>query len=608
MTSVPLAGGTGELGARGGIDPIRFEVIRNALTEIAEEMAASLRRSAYSTNIKTRADFSCAFFDAKMRAIAQSFAQPSHLGSLVRLVPAAVADYGPERMGPGDAILVNHPYIGGGHLNDVTLIAPFTYEGEVLGYVACLAHHVDVGGGAPASVGAFQEVFQEGVIIPPVKLVENGVIVTDIYRLILEQIRSKRETAGDLRAQIACNNTGVRRLSGLVDQMGARAFEDYLDELVAYTSRRTLAAIARLPRGSFAATGLVDTDGFSDEPVRLSARFTVEDDGVLFDLTGCDEQRRAPVNSTYAQTYSNCAYVLKSLIDPDIPVNDGFYRHVRVLAPPGTVVNATHPAPVVGGWETAMRVVETLYVAVSQALPERVPAGSKGMICHVGFGGRNPRDGELFAFLETVAGGIRRSRLVRWARRRPAPSAEHRERARRGDRDQLPGQDPALRADRGIRGAGNLPRRPWAAQGLHLRGRRVVHDPRRPRQVGPIRTVRWRIGGPGAVHPGPRRRRDTGQLEDHALPPRRRRREHPVVRWRRIRAAGPAGSGGRPARRARRPDLGRPGRGPLPRRGGRRGGIGGPRPDQRRSATARSRSRWPTGWGWTSVARSPTRS
>ena len=141
-------------------------------------MAASLRRSAYSTNIKTRADFSCAFFDAKMRAIAQSFAQPSHLGSLVRLVPAAVADYGPERLGPGDSILVNHPYIGGGHLNDVTLIAPFVYEGEVLGYVACLAHHVDVGGGAPASVGAFQEVFQEGIIIPPVKLVANGEIVT----------------------------------------------------------------------------------------------------------------------------------------------------------------------------------------------------------------------------------------------------------------------------------------------------------------------------------------------------------------------------------------------------------------------------------------------
>jgi N-methylhydantoinase B len=391
---------------RTAIDPIRFEVIRNALVEIAEEMAASLRRSAYSTNIKTRADFSCAFFDAKMRAIAQSFAQPSHLGSLVRLVPAAVADYGPERLGPGDSILVNHPYIGGGHLNDVTLIAPFVYGGEVLGYVACLAHHVDVGGGAPASVGAFQEVFQEGIIIPPVKLVENGAIVPDIYRLVLEQIRSKRETAGDLRAQIACNNTGVRRLTGLVDQMGAEPFVDYLDELCAYTGRRTMAAIAGLPHGSWAADGLVDTDGFSDEPVHLSARFTVDDEGVLFDLTGSDVQRRAPVNSTYAQTYSNCAYVLKSLIDPDIPVNDGFYRYVRVLAPAGTVVNATHPAPVVGGWETAMRLVETLYQAIAPALPDRVPAGSKGMICHVGFGGRNPRDGELFAFLETVAGGF----------------------------------------------------------------------------------------------------------------------------------------------------------------------------------------------------------
>jgi N-methylhydantoinase B len=405
MVSTPPAGDAGERGG-GGIDPIRFEVIRNALVEIAEEMAASLRRSAYSTNIKTRADFSCAFFDAKMRAIAQSFAQPSHLGSLVRLVPAAIADYGADNLGPGDSILVNHPYIGGGHLNDVTLIGPFVYEGQVLGYVACLAHHVDVGGGAPASVGAFQEVFQEGVIIPPVKLVENGAIVRDVYRLVLEQIRSKRETAGDLRAQIACNLTGVRRLTGLVDQLGPDAFVDYLDELVAYTGRRTMAAIAGLPRGSFAADGLVDTDGFSDEPVHLSARFTVDDDGVLFDLTGCDPQRRAPVNSTYAQTYSNCAYVLKSLIDPDIPVNDGFYRYVRVDAPPGTVVNATHPAPVVGGWETAMRLVETLYQAIAQALPDRVPAGSKGMICHVGFGGRNPRDGELFAFLETVAGGF----------------------------------------------------------------------------------------------------------------------------------------------------------------------------------------------------------
>ena len=193
-------------------------------------MAASLRRSAYSTNIKTRADFSCAYFDHELRAIAQSFAQPSHLGSLVRLVPAAVADYGPERLGPGDAILVNYPYNGGGHLNDVTLIAPFVYQGRVLGYVACLAHHVDVGGGAPASVGAFQEVFQEGVIIPPVKLVENGSIVPDVYRLILEQIRSKRETAGDLRAQIGYVEQDAPVLAGSLRDNLKLASPDASDE------------------------------------------------------------------------------------------------------------------------------------------------------------------------------------------------------------------------------------------------------------------------------------------------------------------------------------------------------------------------------------------
>ena len=391
--------------SRTGGDLIRFEVLRNALTEITEEMAASLRRSAYSTNIKTRADFSCAFFDADMRAIAQAFSQPSHLGSLVRLVPAAIRAYGVDRLGPGDGILVNHPYIGGGHLNDVTLIAPFFHDGEILGYVACLAHHVDVGGGAPASVGAFREVFQEGIIIPPVKLVAGGEIVDDIYRLVLEQIRSKRETAGDLRAQIACNNTGIRRLGALVAQLGREAFTAFLDELIVYTARRTEAALKALPRGVFEAEGLIDSDGYTDEPVRIRARVVIDEDGVLFDLSGSDKQRRAPVNSTYAQTYSNCAYVLRTLIDPDIPVNAGFYDLVRVEAPAGTIHHATHPHPVVGGWETAIRMVETLYVALSAGFPQLVPAGSKGMICHVGFGGRNPRDGELFAFLETVAGG-----------------------------------------------------------------------------------------------------------------------------------------------------------------------------------------------------------
>src|SRR6185437_9029369 len=183
-------------------------------------MVLALKRSAYSTNIKTRSDFSCAFFDAELRCVAQGFAQPVHLGSMVEQVPKAILAYGVDRLAPGDMLLTNNPYPGGVHLNDVNLICPVHWEGELLGYVANLAHHVDVGGGAPASIGAFREVFQEGVIIPPVKLVREGTIVEDVFRLILAQIRSKHETAGDFRAQIAANATGVRRVQALVERHG----------------------------------------------------------------------------------------------------------------------------------------------------------------------------------------------------------------------------------------------------------------------------------------------------------------------------------------------------------------------------------------------------
>src|SRR5579871_1409871 len=180
-------------------------------------MALALRRSAYSTNIRTRQDFSCAFFDRDLRVIAQAFTQAVHLGSMAQIVPRAVRAYGPERLGPGDMLVTNDPYGGGVHLNDVTMIAPAFSDGELIGYVANLAHHLDVGGGAPASIGAFREVFQEGVIIPAVKIASKGGVVDDIFRLILAQIRSKRETPGDLRAQIAANVTGERRVRELLD-------------------------------------------------------------------------------------------------------------------------------------------------------------------------------------------------------------------------------------------------------------------------------------------------------------------------------------------------------------------------------------------------------
>jgi N-methylhydantoinase B len=388
------------------LDPIRFEVIRNALVEATEEMAVTLRRCAYSTNIKTRADFSCACFDRDLQVVAQAFTQPVHLGSMSESVPRAVRDYRPENLGPGDALLTNLPYPCGAHLNDITLISPVYHQGQLFGYVANLAHHVDVGGGAPASIGTFREVYQEGVIIPPVRLVRGGEIVADVFRLVLAQIRSKHETAGDFRAQIAANTTGGRRLTALLERQGPEMVLACMRELLAYTERRSRVAVGQLPQGSFTAEGSLDTDGFTVQPVHLQARVVIDSTGTLFDLTGSDTQRRAPVNSTYAQTFSACAYVLKCLVDPDIPVNAGFYRLVRVVAPPGTVVHCTPPAPVVGGWETQTRLTDVILKALSPALPDCVPAGTKAMMCHAGFGGTDPRSGDYYCFLETLAGGF----------------------------------------------------------------------------------------------------------------------------------------------------------------------------------------------------------
>ncbi len=387
------------------LDPIGFEVIGNALVAATDEMVLALKRSAYSTNIKTRSDFSAAFFDADLRCVAQGFAQPVHLGSMVEQTPRAVRDYGPENLGPGDVLITNDPFPSGVHLNDVSLVAPVHADGVLLGYVANLAHHVDVGGGAPASIGAFREVFQEGVIVPPVRLVARGRIVADVFRLVLAQVRAKHETAGDLRAQIAANATGVRRLQALVARHGRDTVLETMRELLDYTERRTRAALAALPHGTWAAEGSLDCDGYGGPPVRLCARVTLGPDGARFDLAGSDPQRRAPVNSTYAQTFSACAYALKCLVDPDLPVNDGFYRLVTVDAPPGTVTNCTWPSPVVGGWETHDRLVEVLFRAVLPALPERIPAGTKGMMCQAGFGSLDAAAGTYVCFYETFAGG-----------------------------------------------------------------------------------------------------------------------------------------------------------------------------------------------------------
>ncbi|MDE0294653.1 MAG: hydantoinase B/oxoprolinase family protein [Bryobacterales bacterium] len=386
-------------------DTILFEVIRNALVEATEEMSVSLQRTAYSTNIKTRLDYSCAFVDAQGRMVAQAFCQPAHLVTIGRLVPRAVAEYGQENLGPGDALLVNDPHRQASHLNDIFLITPFYFEEELIGYVANTCHHVDVGGGAPASVGAFREIYQEGVVLPVVKLLSRGEVVADILKMLLANVRAKKEVAGDLRAQVAANDIGIRRLTHLIKRYGTATLRFYIDKLIEYSEQRTRAEVRKLPEGTFKAEGCLDDDGVSGEPVRFKARVDVMGDRVRFDFSGTDAQRAAPMNCNLTQTFTACVYVLKCLIDPDIPLNEGFYQPIEVVAPKGLAVNPRPPTAIVGGWEVCSRLCDILFKAFSDALPEKVPAGTKAMICHAGFGGRDPRNGEYYCFLETLAGG-----------------------------------------------------------------------------------------------------------------------------------------------------------------------------------------------------------
>ena len=387
------------------MDPIRFEVMRSAFEAAADEMGAALRKAAYSTNIKTRSDFSCALFDSKLRIIAQSFSQPVHLASMSRMIPNTIRQYGIEKLRPGDALVMNHPYRGGVHLNDVAIMAPFFSGGKIQGYAATIAHHVDIGGYAPGGYCISTELYQEGIIIPPAKLVSEGEIVDDVFRLILANIRSPRQSTGDFRAQIAASLLGQKRMAEILTRFGAESVETFVDELIEYTERWARAEISKLPDGVYETEALLDDDGVSDRPIRLVLKVQIKEGRVSFDLTGTDAQRSSPMNATLTQTYSPLAYVVKCLIDSDIPTNEGFYRLIDVKAPPGTVVNAIPPVGVVGGWEVVMRLCCLGFKALADAMPDKVMASTKSINCHMACGGTDPRTGEYYTFIETMAGG-----------------------------------------------------------------------------------------------------------------------------------------------------------------------------------------------------------
>jgi len=381
------------------------EIFRHSLKSVVEEMGLTLQRTAYSTNIKIRRDHTCALFDAQLRHIAQHDLAPQHIGSLVSVVPRNVRAHEAE-LEPGDGILINDPYRGAVHLPDVMLISPLFLDGEIVGYAANSAHHVDIGGGTPGGIpNDSTSIYAEGIVIPGVHAVSEWEYREPVMELLLRNVRQPEMRRGDYQAQLGANRIAEQRYTELCERYGPGTVERHLDELLDYTERRVRAAIADLPDGRYEATDQMDGDGITDDPVTLALAVEIDGEEIRLDFTGTADQNRGPLNCTPAMAFAGAMAVVMAFIGGDLPKNDGFYRPFETITPEGTMVNPTDNAPVAGGWELAMRAGDLVTKAMAGAVPERTIAATKGMVANIAYGGRDPRDDEPYVYYETVAGG-----------------------------------------------------------------------------------------------------------------------------------------------------------------------------------------------------------
>jgi N-methylhydantoinase B len=415
------------------VDAAELEIFKNLFHSVAEEMGAALRRSAFSPNIKERRDYSCAVFDGRGRVVAMGDHMPVHLGSMPMSVAAALRAF---ELGPGDIVMLNDPYAGGTHLPDITLVMPVFAPGgaaRIRGrngqktamiraaaghghprdsvrpvfYVANRAHHSDIGGAQPASMGLSEEIYQEGLRIPPVALARQGRIQRDVLAMLRANVRTPGEREGDLMAQVAACRLGERRLRELLARYGVSKTGFYLEALQSYAARLMRNALARIPEGLYRAEDFLDDDGYAPDPVRLRVAIRIRRGKATVDFTGSSPVRRGGVNAVLAITLSTVFYVFRCLLAEDVPACAGLMDPIEVRAPVGSVVNARPPAAVAAGnVETSQRLVDVLLRAMAQALPQRIPAASSGTMNNLSFGGIDPRTGEPFAYYETIAGGM----------------------------------------------------------------------------------------------------------------------------------------------------------------------------------------------------------
>jgi N-methylhydantoinase B len=412
-------------------DPTTLEIYRALYTSVAEEMGIALRRTAFSPNIKERRDYSCAVFDAFGRVIAQGDHMPVHLGSMPMAVAAALREI---KIAAGDVVALNDPFAGGTHLPDVTLVMAVVSSQLLVGrknsrrssnrrhgasqrttdsgqrtlfYVANRAHHADIGGATPGSMGLATDIYGEGIRIPPIRLVRSGVLDKDVMGLILANVRSNAERRGDFEAQIGSLKTGAARLLDIIERRGVVETREYAEQLIDYSARLMRYAIFLVPNGEYEAEDALDDDGISDRPVPIHVRITIRGERATVDFTGSAAQVAGAINAVEAITVSAVAYVFRCLLGGEVPASAGLMQPIHVIAPAGTVVNANPPASVAGGnVETSQRIVDVLFKALAQALPESIPAASQGTMNNLTIGGIDPRDGQEFSYYETIAGGM----------------------------------------------------------------------------------------------------------------------------------------------------------------------------------------------------------
>lgn len=385
-------------------DPILLELYRHRFEGVADEMGVTLRRTSYSPNIKERLDFSCAVFDGAGHLVAQAAHIPVHLGAMPASVEAARSAV--ESWAAGDVVILNDPYEGGTHLPDVTMVSPVFLENEEQPsfFVASRAHHADVGGMSPGSLPLATELVQEGLIIPPIKLYEEGQLNEGVLHLLLRNVRTPDERRGDLSAQRAAHAVGARRLQALASAHGFGEVIAYARHLQAYSERRTKAVLADWPSGTYTFEDTLEVEGGESVDIRVAA--TVHDESITFDFHGTDEAVDGNLNAVLPITASACYYVVQSLTGGEIPVNAGSLAPVSVRAPKGCLLNAEPPHAVAGGnVETSQRIVDTVLGALADALPDQIPAAGQGTMNNLTIGGTRP-DGSPFAYYETIGGGM----------------------------------------------------------------------------------------------------------------------------------------------------------------------------------------------------------